>query len=706
MANETPQIQDSQPILNNVNVNSGAEGYESFAKTLGSLASTAEAKTEELVGEQSQTMYINSVADIEHLKTKAQEDMLKEPGNASKVAEHTNAAFDKIKQNAFVNSGDRTKLNSYIKGATDDVGLSAVKTEVEQRKLEAGFTHFAAFPDQLKAYQQALLTDHDKAETLKSAMISSLHGLVTTGAITPSQAGSSIKSMSDLVSGAEDMHRLYGNPNATAKDIHSATANPLTNGSSAAVGSPVNESTAWGIDYYNGDKSLQGVMSSLNNDMLPNPESFLSLTPHQRQEVMLQAQGHKIAKGLINSNEGFPAIENHYKSLSEKNRILSNEEKGFKNGLGRYIDGLKNGEFLDVMGRTAAGNTIMNDYNARNSAINTTYAYSPEGKQQALMENQDRMVNGMVALGHATHTPSEYIQPIPKTDVATAQSGFQAGSNPVNVLNVIGKYSKQNQGYLANSMKDPEQRMIVLGASLSGTNVATQDKLDFITANQSGMPESQKSSRDLSKEIDGATTDKTLMTRIYSNLKEPIGFVNHNYDQNQAIALQDAMLKTTLKTAHYLAQKNGDLGMTGDWKKYVDQASKFYTSSLQQKSGTNWVVNPNQMEHPLSNPELDIIADYAIANGNDYLHNSLGAERYNQMRGRGALKMIMTPTNDVQAVTPQGEVAFSIPYTTNLVHHAKEEMRKRQPVVEPEGVTKQFGRLFSPPMPHYEEIKF
>lgn len=677
MANETPQLSESQPVLNTVNVSSGAEGYEAFAKTLGALGEVAGEKAKEMASDESQSMYINSVANIEQIKTSAQINMLHNPDQAPKIAEQTAAAMDMVREGAFVNKKDRNRLNAYITGASDDIELKATSVEVHQRQRQAAFTHYANWPDQLKAYQEALLTDHDKAEKLKEAMIASLHGLVTIGALTPEQAGSGMKTMQDVVGLAQDHYSVYGNPNSTAQDYHTVTSNPLAPGG-ANTTAPINASTGWLIDYHNSDKTFQGVLAAISNRMLPNPEAFDSLQPAQRQHAMMAIQGAQIADGMINSGQPFNVIQHTYDSLNEKNRVLSYRDQATRNALGNYLNQLKNGNYLSVIGQTPVGNAILGDFNMRNSAILNS-PIDNEKKSQMLLQNKNKMVDEAAAYGEGHHMPDDLIQPIPMTDVALAEQGFELGKDPSVVLQVLGQYTKANQAYVASAMKNPDQRMVVSAAYLSGDEIKPQDKLDFIAANQKGR-------NYISKNIEESTNDKTLMTRIATNIAPALKIISQNYDFENAQVLQNSMLNTTLKYAKYLAYKDNNIGATdqsgflspASWKKYVDQASKMYGSSFRQQSGTNWIVNPNQLPTQLTDHELDVLADHVTNEGYKYLKEGRSSAEYESAIGRNPLRMIVSPNNHLQAVDGNGKVYYTMPFTSNTVPFAEESKKKRE----------------------------
>lgn len=675
MATETPQIQDSQPILSPVNVNSHAEGYEAFAKTLGAIANSAEQKTEEVVSDQSQTMYINSVANVEQLKTSAQEQMLEHPDQAARIAKDSAYTLDTIKKSAFVNSKDRTKLGSYISGVNNEIGLKAVATNVRQRQLEAAFTHYSNWPDQLKAYQQALLTDHDKADQLKEAMVNSLHGLVSIGAISPHEAASGIKTMSDVVGVAQDHHEVY--PEGTARDYHTINSHPL-NDNKNDPNAPINESTGWLIDYYNSDRSFQGVKADISNRVRPNPMTFDSLQPAQRQEAIHMMRGVQIADGLINSGEPYPAIQKLHQQLSTKGRELSYQDQATRNAIGTYMDDLKNGNYLSVIGQTPAGNRLMQDFVQRDSAIKNS-PVDDQKKNQMLLQNKNQMVNAAVAYADGHHIPKEYVQPIPQADVAQIENGFNLGQDPMTVLQTVGQYSKQNQGYVAQALKNPEQNIVVQGVSLAGNDIKPQDKLDFIAANQTGRAY-------LNKDIQDSAKDQQLMTQIYSNLAPQMRVLAQNYDPERAQVMQNAMLTSTMKYAKYLAQKDNNIGATdksgiigsASWKKYVDQSTKIYGNGFQQSSGTNWMVNPNQLPEKMSDSQLDILADHVTSEGYKYLKEGRGSAEYESAIGRNPLKMVISPTNDVQAVDGNGKVYFTMPFTSNTLPYAKESAKIRE----------------------------
>lgn len=682
---DIPQLQDTQPVIQPQNVESRASSYDELAKTLGSIATTSADKAEEMETEQSKAMYINSVANIEQLKTGAQMRMLQNPGQASKISDQTTQMMSAVKDNAFVNQSDRNKLNAYIQGSQDDVALKATETNVKQTQLEASYSHYANWKDQLNAYTLASITDPKRAEELKEAMLSTLHSLVMTGAITPEQAGNGIKTMGNAVDLARDHQREYGNPNTNAKNYHAITSSPLMdNGQDGSGDAPINQSTAWLVDNRNQDLSFQGVLSSISNRMKPNPEAFDRLTPAEREHAILATQGVQIADGLIKSGEPYPSIEKELQILNTKGQTLSYRESATRNALEQYVNNLKTGNYLEVMDRDPQGSAILNDFNSRNAAIQNTYAYSPEGKQAALLQNKNDMINAAVSWGDGRHIPNDLVQPIPQSDVANIENGFKLGQNPANILSILGTYNKQNQPYVAQAMKNPNQKMVLQAVSLAPDSlnglVKPQDKIDFIAANQEGRATTIKG-------LATETKEKELYSRVYTILAPQLQMLSQHYDREQAPILQNAMINTTVKYANYLAQLDNNSALTdkstflvgtSSWKGYVDKAASIYQNAFQQTSSTNYSVNQNQLPIPVSKGQLDLIANYAINKGQDYLKAGRPDFEYQQAIGRNPLKMVLSPTNEVQAVDGNGKVYFSTPFSTRLIALATEDAKQRK----------------------------
>jgi hypothetical protein len=678
---EIPTLNDDSPVLNTVKINSTAEGYEAFAKTLGQLATTATDTATEIEKDQSQTMYINSVANVEQLKTTARMRMLEHPDQAPKIADQNDDALDIIKKNAFVNNKDRARLNAYISGASDDVALEATKTEVEQRQLEAATTHYTNWPDQLKAYAQANITDHEQAEHLKEAMIASLHGLVMSRAITPYQMASGLKDMDAAVDAARDTYEVYGNPDSTAKDYHTVAANPLNEGQDKTA-APINESTKWLTDYHNNDLSFQSVRSDIYNRQLPNPLAFSRLEPAQRKQAIQEIHGVQAADGLINSGEPFPAIEHLYNTLDRKGEVLNYRDDALKHALGGYINKLKNGNYLDVMAQTPQGDAIMKKFVMQNTAIKNS-SISNEQKNQQILQNKNDLVNNSVSYAEGHHIPNQYVQPIPQNDVSIVENSFIKGNDPKNALTIMGQYTKQNKTYVANALKNPDQRIVMQALAFAPPTIKPQDQLDFIAANQTGEDkQGQPNDKGRTYELDHDKRIHDAKVKIAANLDTQMRFISQNYDPESAQILQNSMINTATNYVKYQAQKDNNILSTGSWSPYIDKATQMYSQSFAPMTGLNYSINPQQLPMPMSKGQLDVVSNYVVGEGYKKLKTGRSDTEYMAATDRNPLRMILSPTNQFQAVDGNGQVYFSTPISERLVPYAQKVQKEHLEAVK------------------------
>ncbi|MBX4189685.1 hypothetical protein KW791_00085 [Candidatus Parcubacteria bacterium] len=674
MADKLPTFEDTQPVLNQQKVSSGAEGYESFGKVLSSLASESADQAIKVESEQSQAMYIHSVSNIEQLKTSSQMRMLEHPDQAARISEDMETATDAVKQAAFVNPRDRAKLDSYVSSANDAVALQGTETSVKQTQLNAAFTHYASWPGQLKAYQDALISGNEKQiNDLQDAMLATLKNLVQIRALTPEQAGSSIKSMQGVADIAADHHTMYGQEDVSAQDYHTLKSSVLPTNSTNNVNSPINENTGWLVNYHSQDRSFQGVLSDISGHKLPDPQAFDSLEPAQRQHALLMYQGVRRADGMINSGASMPELEAAYKGLTRKGDILSYEEQGTRNYLGVYLDKLKNGQYLDAIGGTPAGGAMMQNFVSRDAALRSNGALDDNQKAQMLLQNKNQFVSNAISYGYGHHIDPNAIQPIPPNDVIALQQGFKLGNDPSQVLNVIGQYNEQNRPWLSKALVKPIQQAVVNTVMLGGNDVKPNDKLDYIAANQEGVEYSKVNIEAEKNNL----SDPKLSGLIVANsaFKNALDVVNSQYDPFKSQIIQQKLVESALNYVKYQASKANDLGMTNR-DEYIDKAAKMIASAYPKISGTNYVANPKQLN--LTSPEMDVLAGYVVHNGESYLKEGVREDVFLSAIDRNKLKMTVSPTNEIMAIDGNNKVYWHAPFSPDLLAKAKHFYKQQE----------------------------
>jgi hypothetical protein len=712
---EMPQYQNEEPILEKTPIKSSAEGYEAFAQTFGAIAGVAEKETEKLAEDQSQTMYINSVADAEHLKNQYEIQMLQNPNQAAHIANNMQQSLETLKQSAVVNKVDRNKLNAYLQNTADDVTKKGIEVQTQQSQLTAAFKHYENWPTKLNAYQQALITGDDKlSKQLQDAMVAELQGLVMTRAITPHMAASSLELMQGMPEVAHDHMIVYGK--GRAADYHAVTNNPLSKNTTDNVNAPTNVSTGMLIDYYNTDHSFRGAIADVQQGMLPNPMVFDKLPADERQQIIQAINGVRQAQGLINSGASFPQLKAYSDEINQlgSSSVRSYAQNATKIYLDSYMSKLQNGDLLQVMGGTPQGGAIIQNFTKKNAAIEAMQQEELQGKNNSTQiaainqkytkmyfDNKNEFVNSARSYCSGHHIPSEYCQPIPKLEIQTAENGFNKDQDPSQTLSILGQYNKANQIYVANGMTNPDHQIILQTIAHGADNIKPHDKLELIAANQTG-----RSYHDLIQE-NASTKDSSLKKQIEQNLKDQLQLIQTGYDFQNAQTLKNSMVNSALNLTKFYAYKNGDLTLKNATN-YINQATGIFKTGFKAISNTNYLVNAENLPENLTKADLDILANYTIEQGYQRLSNnkikevseknitspfsefgigqkaeqlgSLASVLRDYNISRNPLRMIITADHHIAAVDMDGNVQFSRPYTSNLMSLARYRYEQLQKI--------------------------
>jgi hypothetical protein len=693
MANEIPQIQESQPILNPVHANSGAESYEHFAKILGHLSEKATEETKNIESEKSNSMYLSSLSNIDQLKLSTQELILTDPANARKHIQTMQDSIDKVMQIAYVNNEDRQKLKRYAEQSYNSTELEAVRTEVKQSQIGAAYEHYKNWPDQLDALRQSIYTNDPKNfENLKDSMLEQIASLMKAGVITPHQGAAAIDSMTEATKLAHEVHQFYNDEeNHTAQNFHKVMSNPLEKNKTNNLHYPVDEETKWLTNYHASDRTFQGAQDDLQNHLRPNVEDFENFTDHQRQQLKLEMDGIREADGLINHGASILKIQNRVNELEGKTSFKSIAERKY---LKSYLEDSKNGNSQKIMARTTIGGQIVRDYIDKSSYLQDKLEKTdPKNTEEIanikseMAKNKNDYVNNSIAYGEAHHYP--IIHPIPYEDVRTVENSLSAlGANPKDALDTINQYSRQNQMYLADQLKKPQHKIIIGTIAMSNKQNSDQDKMDYIAANQPGRY----------KGLDLKTEDKLsndyLRNQINTNIKDAFDIISAQNSPQDAATLSEALIGSGVNYAKYLSEKHKQFTLMEDKSIFgsvanIGPATQFIKNSYVKQSGANYIINKNQVD--IEPTQMDYVAQYAIDQGNTYLLSKMSSLTVQQIKDMSPLTSTVSNTNVLMAQDMYGNIIYRAPLTSDLISRAtikgkeleKEKIKERYQAFKP-----------------------
>ena len=434
---EIPLLKETQPVLNVQTVESGAEGYEAFARTLGSIGKQAAAKTEELVTEQSQAQLLKSSAQAETIKTNAQIEMTKHPDQADTILSGTAQSLDKLNQTAFVNSKDRGRLAFSNSQDFNQLRLKAATVTFQQSQVDAANNFWDSYPVTNKQIQDAVqVGDFKKAKMLEDALHQTSLNLAHIGAITPTQYANIRKVNFEHYSRIEDALKMSQNPDGhSAAEYHAVMASPFDSGNFGNVNYPSDSNTQWMSNHYNDDQSFKGQLVAMYNDQPYNWGALMKATPAQYNDFKSQMMGVNTIKGAFQANGNFHEIDSHIKSLEAQPKLTDNQV-----GQVNYWKSLKNrfktdNGFYQLMNQTVIGGQNAQEYNAQSVSIMNSSGTSQE-KFEAMRENDNNYIGKSIALAHSMNLDHDLFQPIPAPFVSDITRLVLSPSDSVNVFDL------------------------------------------------------------------------------------------------------------------------------------------------------------------------------------------------------------------------------------------------------------------------------
>lgn len=525
-------------------------------------------------------------------------------------------------------------------------------------------------------------------------MLEQLRSLVLTGAMTPIQAGAAIESMEGAIDLAHDAYRFaIDEEKHTPENFHKVMANPYSSDKTDNVHYPADEGTKWMINYHADDRSFQGAVDALQQHLKPDMETLENLTPNQRKQLIQEYDGVRSADALIDSNSPLPKIKSRISDLESRSDYKSTAEK---KALKNYVKELSSGNSQQLMARTTLGGQIVRDYTDRQSYLTNELSQTdPKNISKVaainseIAKNKNDYVNKSIAFAEAHHWPT--VSPIPKEDVVTLENGFNVAGNPAEnaakAYQTLSQYSKQNQMYAADQMKNPRHKVVLQTIALGGNETTQSEKIDFIAANQN------RKYKELDPHTEDAITDDYLRNTINTKIPNALKVISAQNSPINATVLNEQLIGASINYAKFISEKNGEYSMkkegTFNSVNNVSAVAQFVNKSYDVLSGANYIVNKNQV--PYDDKEMSEIAQYAIDKGNEYLRENMSESAYIALQNQAPLTVTVTPTNILIAKDAAGNIAYRQPLTRDIAAAAAQEVKRKKKEQEKE-IRKQYKK--------------
>lgn len=674
---EYTQLQNDQPIIRESAVASAASGKEAIAEAFGRGSQAAFKQAEEVANEQSNAQLMISANQAEQIKTQTQIDILKNPSQADQIYEKAKYTLGTIKESAYVNKHDRSKLDYLVDRSDESLRLHAAETSIRQATRGLSIAFWDNYPTTMQGIQEALNSgDFKTAEILEDSLNKNALNAVQAGAITPEQFSTIKKASLGIYNRTKNLMEMMKSGEALAGDYHAGKLSPFSNSSVGNENHPVDHNTLWVADHYNADRSIQGQFVALYDDKPINFGVVAQANENEYFKFTNQLMGVNSVKGAIQGGVPFNQIAADIEALQSKPKLNAYEE-GKVNYWKSYTSRLNTMDsFLQTMSHTVLGSRFTKNFHDENEAIENS-AKTPEQKFTAVRDNTNNYIGNMINAAHAQHLDPNFIKPIPTQWSQTVRSAFidQAPVQPA--LDQISYVKPEYRAYLADAMKKPHQSMAVYLAGLGMENgIDPSFQANLIAANQERNYDSLlKSGKEETRVTDiwRDVVSDSNMSLVYEYLGKLPG----------ASKSQKGFQDTATNYVQYQAVKRGDVMMVNK-SQYVDEFRENISKSFNLVKSDRYLFNASDI--PLRKVDMDYLSDYALSQAYQRLHAGRTEAEFQAYVDLNPLIAISTPDkrivvinqNGHAAVDREGHEAFDQPYVSSMLSAAHANAKETQ----------------------------
>ncbi len=360
------------------------------------------------------------------------------------------------------------------------------------------------------------------------------------------------------------------------------------------------------------------------------------------------------------------------------------------------IKNFRNGYFDQLMGDTAKGAQIEQDFLITNSAINDSGRFNKDNPEDvasqriANVKNLNSYMSKKVSLGTSIHLPNEWINPISYQYLAPIKESFIAGKDPNNALEGMFVLDPEMKSYLVNAMPNVQQRetmRIVAQASketpkefLQEVILANQTRADFSTLKIKDIKETKLRTlvqSELSDILDFNYRNGNATTMLGQSVGTPNGEQIIQGGQQRQAGLVDA----AINYVKYKAIQKNDFEMD-HVDSYISQFKNNIGTTYDIISGYDYSINNRNLGISLSKSEADLLANHAIMLAMQRIKGNASESEFMSMLDRNPLFMTIDQYNNIVVTDVKSKsVIYHMPFTKSFldaaIHHKKMDFENR-----------------------------
>lgn len=663
------RLPTNSPLIRMQPTPSGAEGEQALSEVFGKIGKASIEKSIDINNEISNASLYQTSNQLYRLQQSAEIEISQNPEQAKMLVDTAKATATRIMNQAPMNDSDRRKLDHMADQQLTDIEFKGAKASIQLAKTQTLISFSSQWVEKLQQVRDSY-KDENLIESNVNNAKKTLDDLLKSQMITPHQYSAYVDSLHAELQGAQDVHTLYQDEEShTARNYHKANAKIHSASSLHKVGMPIEEST----DYLYADRMKQfdksDVSAAIVNGTPLNFQVIASLPDHQRQEIRMEMEAVNHVKAIVDSGGSYQELEMLHDQLNAKGTTLNSAQRAQKQYLDNIFEKYKNNKFLSQISSTPLGAQITNEHHMNIKAIESNTAMDNNQKAIATRQYDNQYVSQTVAAGLSTHTPTNLIQPIRDTEIAKAQSSFEFGSDPSNLINTMDYYDKANRVYVARGLEKPIQREAAYTVGMMEGSTNHGKRMDLIAANQKGIDWSPLSVKD-------GTNEPKVRGQVTASLDKKM----LNYLSRLDTDRSNSMVEMTVNAVRYDGMKNRDYQLN-DYKSYIDDWNKEYTKQYDIKSGSYYAFNKKQIPG-LNDHEWELIANYTRDMGYEAMKAAPGRSNvdFRQSIDQNPLYVTITPDNFIVAMDQYNNTVYSHFYDPRMLSVAKQHAPKAKDI--------------------------
>jgi hypothetical protein len=661
---EFVRFQEENPIIHDIPIADKSESYERIAKVAGATADVIAKQVESIGQEQSNAMYLSTQAQLDNYKTQAKTDFLLHPELAQKIAENTTQNYNNAVSSAFVNKGDRTKLQYLASKDINDLKFDSTKAAFELSKRQGMVQLYSSWPDTLKGIKGSI-DDPKEFEIRVNSANEAINSALRVGAISPTQGATLFKSIHQVMDAAAARMRVAGGGDVDARKYHMQKGGMISTDDGTHINQPVSETTKQIYDSHNDDNSIQGLKYDLARGNLGNAQAWASLhTEHQVNEATHFGEGAFSVESDIKHGTPITMLSQEYANLT-KHSLHSPYESGRMARIKNLLADLGNGQFEAVLKSNPLFQQAETSYNQSRAAIDSSML--PDDKKGALIQSYDNdLVYKKASLGEAMHIPSKDIYPIAPHFTNAAKVSWGLNQDPNALLTHLDYFKPDLREYFAKTQGNPvQQETTRLVGYLQGTRYET-DRKDFVLANQTGRNYSEL------RFGKSDTSSEAIKLKVADAISPSVRkFVS---TQINGATRSEALIKMGTNYVYQQALSHGDLTLD-NIDTYINKFNSIINSAYPIGEGVNWRINSNDI--PTTPAQNDVISDYMIHQANLKMGMGVNPAKHIAAMDSNQLSVVNTPTGRLAVITSDNVPIYDLKFTNDLVVHAQDVVDKR-----------------------------